>query len=225
MAAAAADKTRTLLAQAVELRAKLLTFYEATENLSDIPAEVSAQLRVLLCRVTRRVVPDVQTKINEIVRAADDNPTVSTALHGHDLEADDGRRYEEKTSRVIRRTSKCNFSWPLPAAATPVLRRAKLLESIDEKTGGGGGAIFTINDAMGRELKTYRLSGAFLLEYFKCLPFTGTQFKHNMGSTFCWTCKSCPRVDCIQYANDLFEKNHGAVVMGELFTKQRPHKH
>ncbi len=223
--AASREQTQSLMVQAAALRANLLRFYEATDDLADIPPEVAAQLRVPLCRVTRRVVPDVQTKINEIVRAADENLTVSTSLHGHDLEGEDGRRYEEKTSRVIRRTSKCNFSWPLPAGCTPVLRRAKLLQSIDEKTGGGGGAIFTINDAMGRELKTYRLSGAFLLEYFKCLPFTDKQFKHNMGSTFCWTCKSCPRMDHIQQANDVFKKNHGVVVMGERFAKQAPHKH
>lgn len=186
------------------LETQLLEFYSFTDSLEEIPEEIRLILEVPLCKVTRRVIPHVRTKIDEIIRADEENLNINLGLHGHDLFNGEDH-YEEKTSQVLKKTKKCNFLWPIPVGSSPEERKKKLLASVYQKTIGGG-AIFTIVDNMQKIVKQYRFSHAFLMIYFENLPLTGKEQKHNFGSSFCWTCKSCPRLNKIELAQVVLEK-------------------
>ncbi len=210
----------TNMEEASDLRAALLRFLEATEMLDAIPEDMRDILKLSLCRATLRVVPEVQTKINEIVRGDEENMTVSKAPQGHDLA--DGEKLYEKTSRVTRLQKKCNFNWRIPRADTVEERRARLLDSVEEKTHGGG-AVFTITDSMAKVVRKYRLSSEFLLEYFNHTPLTLSREKYTFGSTFCWKCKECPRLKRIADADADFRDDPEQVDWVKLFRQGTRH--
>lgn len=188
-----------------DLKTNLLRFYEVTDDLEEISEEIRILLQVPLCKVIRRVIPHVRTKIDEIIRANEENLQINLKLQGHDLFIGE-KHYEEKTSQVSKKSKKCNFLWPIPVGSSKEKRKENLLQSVDKKTSQGG-AIFTIIDHMQKILKQYRFCHDFLMDYFDNLPLSGTEKQHNFGSSFCWICKTCPRLEKLQIANNQFEQN------------------
>lgn len=178
------------------LKIQLREFYDATDELEEMPKWICDALRPPLCKVTLRVFPEAMTKMNEVVSAEEKNLKVRMVLHGHDLEDADGRRYEQKTSKV-KITSKdgkrgqCNFHWNVPTGDD---RRQLLIDSIDEKAKDGT-AIFEVRNHMGHILASYVFTAAFMKEYFAVVPISEEATTINMGSTFCFACKTCPKLE------------------------------
>jgi hypothetical protein len=183
-------------------------------------ARVVRALGVPLCRLVKMLIPDVHQKCDELVYAHDHAPHlgVEPGQNGADLrDARTGACFEHKKSVVRARAVRCNFNWPVSSPCLDkVERRARVLDSIAEKTANGGGAVLRIVDAMDRELFVYRLDGAFLLEYFRRVPL-GKCTVHNMGGARCTTCKRFPRLDKLQAANDTFKRDPTAVKWPALF--------
>ena len=188
--------------QSAELLKDILcSFYDETEQYKEeVPKEICELLRYPLCKMMLRIFPEAMTKMHEVITAEEEKLDISLKLHGHDLQKGESN-FEEKTS-IVKKTSpsKCNFMWNIPTAKD---QRTALLDSVNEKTKDGC-AIFTITDTMNRKVCQYRLSNKFLVGYFSRLdPLPKS--KHNFGSSFCWKCKCCPRLEKFQAFNDKYE--------------------
>jgi hypothetical protein len=156
-----------------------------------------------LARLTKMIIPNVHQKIDEIVYADEQcgKLRVSREQHGHDLSDEQGGHFELKVSVCSKRGGRCNFNWPVPKAdGTIAGRRAKLVESVKEKTRGGH-AVLQVKDGLQRKIAEYKLTEPFLVAYFERLPL-GKADKHNMACEQCHTCGGFHRMDKLQAASD-----------------------
>jgi hypothetical protein len=159
-------------------------------------------LTVAICRLALAVVPDIQTKIYEHIVAEELSATVCEKLTGPDLITDDGKTMEIKMSRVIQKTKKCNFAWPIPEGSTIDERRQRLIASAKVK----GDARCDLVDGRAKLIKTYSLKADFLAAFFSRIPIEQKSQKINLGSTFCHKCSTCSRMDKFQSLSDKFPK-------------------
>jgi hypothetical protein len=160
----------------------------------DVPELDRKHLEYAFCKVAKVIVPNIATKVDEIVIAHElKQMRVNEDLHGADLtNVETGAHIEIKTSVVKRmKGSKANFNWNI---VNPEDRDA-VLRNVREKVGGGGEAIYRILDSKNRVCKEYRLSEAFIIALFQQVPLRKTTTKINMGSTFCWNCKVVERLE------------------------------
>jgi len=165
-----------------------------------IDPQIVALLQVPLCRLTKMLVPNAHTKMDEIVYAADHNLELNSATHGHDLRDKQGNHIERKVSVCTTRANYCNFNWNIPQAPTLEERRKKLLESIKEKTQGGFASL-EVTDGDGRRLAEFTLCEGFLLEYFARITIEKSN-NHNMGCSRCKTCHKFHRLEKLQAASN-----------------------
>lgn len=198
-------KTTALLLAALEaFRNEIKEFVEGEE----VPEEDRRLLEYAFCKVAKPIVPNIATKVDEIVIAHElGQMKVSNDLHGADLiNVQTGAHIEIKTSTIKRmKGSKANFIWNI---VNPENREA-ILKNVREKVSGGGEAIYRIVDFNGEVCKEYRLSEEFIVAYFEQVPLTKTTTKINMGSTFCWKCKVVER---LEYYTELQKKGPPFVI-------------
>jgi len=169
----------------------------------DQPLDVALVQRLApVAMLLKIVIPDIHQKIGEVIFAAE-HPELSVCKHQHgaDLKDDKGGRFEHKVSVVTNVRPRCNFNWPVPKGATPDERRKKLLDSVREKTAGGG-AILEVKNGLGVAQATYRFSNEFLLDYFSRIEI-GTSGNYNMG---CVRCSDCSAFHRLQVLVDLQRK-------------------
>ena len=182
-------KTTDLLLAALEaFKTELDTLNEE----EDVPEEDRKRLEYAFCNVAKAIVPNISTKVDEIVIAHEmQNMHVNEDLHGADLVSTDGAHIEIKTSVVKRmKGAKANFNWNIVNPAN----RDEVLKNVREKVRGGE-AIYRIVDSKNRVCKEYHFSEAFILAYFGQVPLKESTSKINMGSTFCWKCKMVERLE------------------------------
>lgn len=119
-----------------------VTTYDYSDNENEIKVEntIYMILSVDLCKVTKKVIPNVQRKIDEIIEADNrDGMEVNKEEHGADLKDLYGNLFELKVSTCAKKKGyECNFIWPVPAGKTIDERRCLLLEKVKQKTGGNG---------------------------------------------------------------------------------------
>lgn len=189
-----------------------------------------ALLQLPVCMLARLVVPNFEKKANEIIYACQNDLLVNQAQHGADLltrGANGAKSHiEHKKSQCTRSRRYCNFNWPLPPAHLPAeKRRQKLLLSILEKTGGPEGhAILEVVSGLGKVIASYKLSGAFLYQYFSRVAL-GKSDVHNMGCARCKTCGGFHRVQRLQHYSQLLDSK-GQLTEAEwssLFSKCNTH--
>ena len=222
--AAVASTERFVLKEAKALASALEKFelllkvkYESGDITDALESKIYDRLSVPLCRITKKIVPSVQRKIDEIVYADEKKMTVCKEEHGADLEDVEGNRHELKVSTCKKGTNyKCNFNWPVPTGKNVDTRRSKLLYSVIEKTNGnsivnldkilpydvdepvvyrGGEFKMIARDIKGQTvLNEYSLSGPFVYHYFKKLPdFPGSKV-YNFGCERCVVCDEYHRL-------------------------------
>lgn len=163
---------------------------------TEAPAALGAILAVPLARLARTLIPNAQSKLDEIVFAADNALKVNANTKGHDLSTSEGVHIERKVSTYTKKTSKCNFNWSIPKADTPEKKLDLLLASITEKTRGGY-AVLEVQDGLTRPLATYMLHEKFLLAYFTRLKCSSDRI--NMG---CARCRHCHKFHRLQNLAD-----------------------
>lgn len=113
-----------------------------------------------------------------------------------------------KVSVVTSKSKRCNFNWNVPKEKKGMTRRETLINSVKEKTKGGG-ACFIIKDGLGNELKRYNFSEGFLLGFFNNVKIGGDNI--NMGCQRCTKCKKFHKLDKMQEYNNLFEKDNSSI--------------
>lgn len=172
------------------------------DSKDDISTEDQQLLIVPICRLALTVVPDVQTKIYEHIVAKEIGATVYKKLTGPDLITKDGKTMEVKQSTMKQKTKKCNFSWPIPTGTTTEERRQQLVASAIAK----GDARCDLINGRVELIKSYSIKATFLSEFFSRVPINDKTKSINLGSTFCHTCKTCPRMDKFQKLSDKFPK-------------------
>lgn len=181
---------------------------EIKEHGESVTVFVYAAIAGPLCRLTKIIEPNVGKKIDEIIYVyehAEENLVVNDKQHGADLLTENGDHIEIKTS-VCKKTKgmRANFNWPLPKGNTEEERRKNLLDSIKEKTEGGG-LITIAKDINGTVLQKYKISHWFLMGYFSRVPFR-TCDVYNMACNQCETCKHFHRLSKMQQYSDLMVK-------------------
>lgn len=217
-------RAKKLADELVKFHADLLK--ETPKDAIEAPASIASALAVPLARLVRALVPNAQTKLDELVYAADNDLQVNPNTKGYDLKTADGKHIERKVSVCTTRSPKCNFNWPVPPVqekdtADASKRRKILLESVTEKTKNGGGAIFEVQDGLGRTLATYKLHEHFLIAYFSRIKLHKSDV-HNMGCARCSTCHRFHRLHNMAVASLQMEAAGGDpnVVDWSLFTKK-----
>ena len=168
--------------------------------------EIRKELQYELCKLTLLAVPEATTKMAEIVYAVEKKHRVSEKRNGADLITEDGSKLEHKLSKTIQSTGyKCNVNIPFPKGKTIEERRKKMLESIEEKTGGpsGGMVIEIVAKSTGRTLNEYFLSNLFLISYFKDLK--EGSFPGDSVSTVNWGCTRCVKCESYHRLNEMRE--------------------
>lgn len=161
---------------------------------SDISEDDRQAVRLLLCKVFKSLGPD-PTKIDEYIALEglkDLNFNVSENLHKADIiNEETGAHIETKTSKVKKGPKvKVNFNWHF----TNPLNKEEVIESVQEKVKDGY-ALYRIVDTKGTLIREYRFSEEFILAFFSQFQFTEKSTTVNMGSSFCWKCKKCPRLE------------------------------
>lgn len=197
---------------ASELKNAIVGFLNHADRMD---AEKVEALRVLVCRLALVVVPDVQTKVYEYIVASEIGATVCKKNTGPDLLTAAGRPLEVKMSREAK---KVNFAWPIPVGRTVDERRQKLVESARLK----GDGVCVVIDSDARVLERYQLKQEFLAGLFWRWPLTKKMSKVNLGSTWCFSCKRCPRMDRFLEASVKFPKVTEEE-WAELLTPMKPH--
>lgn len=211
------SKNTTLRDDVIQLTESLLKVYKRIREESKnetVDETICDILRVPICLVADIVVPDIRQKIHEIIYANEHSLSVNKNQYGADLfkidaSSGDESHIEHKTSKCLR-NRRCNFNWPIPPARLPKEeRRKRLLKSIAEKTGGPEGhVVLEIVNGVSRPIKTYKLSGRFLIDYFSRLQL-GECNNHNMGCNRCRKCGEFHRLQKLQiYSNCLEKKGH-----------------
>lgn len=200
-----AEKLALLLTQTYEKIATL-------KNAADLDPEIKAILAAPLCRLTKMIIPNVHTKIDEIIYAADNELEVNNAPHGHDLVDKDGKHIERKVSVFNPKTKRCNFNWNIPEAQSVEYRQILLHKSIVEKVKDGGYASLEVTDELGRTMVEFKLGANFLSQYFVNLPI-GRSRVHNMGCERCDKCNKFHRLEHMQELSNYADKNPKAILL------------
>jgi hypothetical protein len=197
--------------QASDLAAQLTAFYAAIQSNAKtddlvIPESIRSVLLAPMCRVARLLLPDSVQKMDEVIYADEMGLAMNEALHGHDLlHPETGAHIELKTSVCKRKQRRhANFLWPIPGKVDAADRREKLVASVKEKCKGGY-AIFQIKDGLGRRVKSYQLSEAFLSGYFTHVTL-GKSASHNMGCEQCRVCGEFHRLMYFEHASKLMDE-------------------
>jgi hypothetical protein len=169
---------------------------------------------VELCGTAKTFEPNIHIHIDEILQTdrmkkEGIKVTVSSKTTGADLLLENGKGIETKTSRIKKATnSKCNFSWNIPPGGNK--DRRILVENVKKKTQGGG-ARFRIENIVGKMIKEYTFTSAFLLAFFAEVPLTEKADSFNFGCRQCQRCESFHRLDKLVHLQTYFEKN-GAIL-------------
>lgn len=198
------ERARRLAQELVDFHKELLRITPIIET--EAPAALGVILAVPLARLTRTLIPNAQSKLDEIVFAADNTLKVNANTKGHDLSTSEGVHIERKVSTYTKKTPKCNFNWSIPKADTPEKKLDLLLASITEKTRGGC-AILEVQDGLTRTLATFVLHEKFLLAYFTRLKCNSDRV--NMGCARCRNCHKFHRLQNLADASKLMLESGG----------------
>lgn len=219
--------------QAADLALRIRAMYNALTKSKD-PKDIRAAVQIVrqntlllpnMCQLAKLLTPDIQQKLDEYIRAANEpGHQVLAARNGADLKDEKDQSYEYKVSQ-LKSTGprKCNFNWNLPNARNkqtnddPDKRREKLVTNVLNKLDQGRGyAVLEVQDDVRQTLVKFKLGGGFLVEYFRRLQL-GVSTVHNMGCLECKTCKRFHRLDKLQDASDAYDKDPQSVVWENVF--------
>ena len=216
------EMTQNVAGLLKKYRELLIHEYKGRNN---IPPEICDLISWELARLTKMIIPNVHQKLDEVIVAAEQKTPhiVSPDQHGADLiEKGTNSKTEVKVSVCSR--SYANFNWSLPSRPPNEEEqnyKARVRDSIFNKTAHGG-AILRIEGGLGEVIAQYRLSCAFLLEYFSRLKINPTH-KHNMRSEQCGDCGKFHRIQKLAYWSKVFDRQPDKVDWDDVFTKTPPH--
>jgi hypothetical protein len=187
-----------LLNKAIKLRElmeDLITDIRAAPG-SDVNKEVVDALSPSLALLSKIIIKDVHQKAGEVVfKKENAGFEVLAGNHGADLRDNKGGSWEHKGSIVRGPLYRCNFNFPVPKGETDAERRKALLDSIQEKTHGGG-VVLQVLSARMEVLHEYKFDQEIAKGYFARITL-GKCGNHNMGCPRCKDCAGYHRLDAL----------------------------